>query len=208
MTKITLLEQLKKFSEEHTGDLLLPVQPQEEDMEPPADRPATVYTPCLPELRSYARKAPFATHEIVTSKDAMFQRPGGGKFIQSTAVVRTRFCVYHENEREGKLALLNLMERTRIALLEEVVIGGQFKLDLDAGVETLVYPGNPNQTAVSPFYLGEMITTWHLPIIERKVPYGKKGCSNIRESGPGPGCDRTDPGAAHGFCGQHIDREE
>jgi hypothetical protein len=208
MTKITLLEQLKEFSEEHTGDLLLPVQPQEEDMEPPADRPATVYTPCLPELRSYARKAPFTTHEIVTSKDAMVQRPGGGKFMQSTAVVRTCFCVYHENEQEGKLALLNLMERTRIALLEEVVIGGQFKLDLDAGVETLVYPGNPNQTAVSPFYLGEMITTWHLPVIERKVSYGKKGCSNIGESGPGPGCGRTGPGAAHGFYRQHIDSEE
>lgn len=174
MTKITLLEQLKEFSEIHTGDLLLPVQPQEEDVEPPADRPATVYTPCLPELRSYARKAPFTTHEIVTSKDVAVQRPGGGKFMQSTAVVRTCFCVYHKNEQEGKMALLTLMERTRIALLEEVVIGGQFKLDLDAGVETLVYPGNPNQTAVSPFYLGEMITTWKLPAVERKVPNGKE----------------------------------
>ena len=173
MTKITLLEQLKEFSEIHTGDLLLHVQPQEEDVEPPADRPATVYTPCLPELRSYTRKAPFTTHEIVTSKDAAVQHPGGGKFMQSTAVVRTCFCVYGPDEQKGKLALLTLMERTRIALLEEVVIGGQFKLDLDAGVETLVYPGNPNQTAVSPFYLGEMITTWHLPIVERKVPHGK-----------------------------------
>ena len=173
MTKITLLERLKEFSEIHTGDLLLPVQPQEDDVEPPADRPTTVYTPCLPELRSYARKAPFTTHEIVTSKDAAVQRPGGGKFMQSTAVVRTCFCVYDPDEQKGKLVLLTLMERTRIALLEEVVIGGQFKLDLDAGVETLVYPGNPNQTAVSPFYLGEMITTWHLPIVERKVPHGK-----------------------------------
>ena len=172
MTKITLLERLKEFSEIHTGDLLLPVQPQEDDENPP-DRAATVYTPCLPELRSYERKAPFITHEIVTGKDAAVQRPGGGKFMQSTAVARTCFCVYHKNEQEGKLALLTLMERTRIAILEEVVIRGQFKLDLDAGVETLVYPGNPNQTAVSPFYLGEMITTWHLPIVERKVPHGK-----------------------------------
>ena len=173
MTKITLLERLKEFSEEHTGDLLLPVQPQEDD-EDPADRAATVYTPCLPELRSYARKAPFITHEIVTGKDGAVQRPVGGKFMQSTAVVRTCFCVYHKNEQEGRQALLTLMERTRIALLEEVVIGGQFKLDLDAGVETLVYPGNPNQTAVSPFYLGEMITTWILPIIERKIPHAQE----------------------------------
>lgn len=173
MTKITLLERLKDFTEECTGDLLLPVQMQEEDEAPPPNRAATVYTPCLPELRAYARKAPFITHEIVTGKDSLGQNPGSGKFLQSSAVVRTCFCVYHKDEQEGRLALLSLMERMRIALLEEVVIGNQFKLDLDAGVETLVYPGNPNQTAVSPFYLGEMITTWRLPIIERKVPYGK-----------------------------------
>lgn len=173
MTRTTLLEQLEDFSKEHTGDLLLPVQPQEEDENPP-DRAATVYTPCLPELRSYAQKAPFITHEIVTGKDGAVQRHNGVKSMQSTTVVRTCFCVYHKNEQEGKLLLLTLMERMRIALLEEVVIGKQFKLDLDAGVDTLVYPGNPNQTAVSPFYLGEMITTWHLPIIERKVPHGRE----------------------------------
>ena len=185
MTKTTLLEQLEMFSREHTGDLLLPVQPQEEDEVPPPNRAATVYTPCLPELRSYARKAPFITHEIVTSKDIAVQRPGGGKFMQSTAVVRTCFCVYNQDQQEGKLALLILMERMRIALLEEVVIGKQFKLDLDAGVETLVYPGNPNQTAVSPFYLGEMITTWRLPPIERKVPHGKENLDYRGSGYPG-----------------------
>ncbi len=174
MTRVTLLECLKDFAEERTSDFLLPVQPQEEDEELPPRRAAEVYTPCLPELRSYARKAPFITHEVVTSKDVAVQNPGGGKFIQSTTVIRTCFCVYHPDEQEGKLALLTLMERIRIALLEEVVIGKQFKLDLDAGVDTLIYPGNPNQTAVSPFYLGEMITTWKLPAVERKVPNGKE----------------------------------
>ena len=180
MTKITLLERLKDFTEEHTRDLLLPVQPQEDDENPP-NRAADVYIPCLPELRSYARKAPFITHEIVTGKDAAIQRPSGGK-LQSSTVARTCFCVYHPNAQEGGLALLNLMERLRIALLEEVVIGKQFKLDLDAGAETLVYPRNPNQTAVSPFYFGEMITTWFLPVIERKVSYGKNH-SDYRGSG-------------------------
>ncbi len=174
MTKIILLERMKDFTEAHTGDLLLPVQVQEEDEAPPPDRAAMVYIPCLPELRSYARKAPFITHEIVTGKDKAAPNPHTGKIQISSAVVRSCFCVYHQDEQEGRLALLTLMERIRIALLEEAVIGKQFKLDLDAGIETLVYPGNPNQAAVSPFYLGEMITTWNLPIIERKVPYGKK----------------------------------
>ena len=173
MTKVILLECLKEFTKTYIKDLRLPVQPREEDEFPPPDRAVAVYTPCLPELRSYARKAPFITHEIVTGKDKLEPDPRTGKRLLASTVVRTCFCVYHKNEQEGKLALLTLMERTRIALLEEVVIGGQFKLDLDAGVEMLVYPGNPNQTAVSPFYLGEMITTWHLPIVERKVPHGK-----------------------------------
>ena len=42
MTRTTLLEQLEIFSKEHTGDLLLPVQPQEEDESPPPNRAATV----------------------------------------------------------------------------------------------------------------------------------------------------------------------
>ena len=174
MTKVVLLERLKEFTEEHIGDLLLPVQPQEDD-ENPTDRAATVYIPRLPELRAYAQKAPFITHGAVTGKDGLGQHPNGARFPRSSAVVRTCFCVYHPQEQEGELALLNLMERLRIALLEEAVIGGQFRLDLEAGVETLVYPGNPNQTASSPFYLGEMITTWRLPPIDRKVPYGKEG---------------------------------
>lgn len=174
MTKVVLLERLKEFTEEHIGGLLLPVQPQEDEEDPP-DRAATVYIPRLPELRAYAQQAPFITHGVITGKDGLEQYPNGARLPKSSTVVRTCFCVYHPQEQEGELALLNLMERMRIALLEEVVIGKQFKLDLEAGVEMLVYPGNPNQTASSPFYLGEMITTWRLPPIERKVPYGKEG---------------------------------
>ncbi len=173
MTRITLLEQLKAFSEEHTGDLLLPVQPQEDDENPP-DRAPTVHIPCLPELHSYEQYAPFMTHEVVTGKDNVKTDERGLKKKRSITVIRTCFCVYHKNEQQGKMALLTLMERMRLALLEQVIIGAQFKLDVEAGMETLVYPGNPNQTAVSPFYLGEMLTTWNLPPIERKVPYGKE----------------------------------
>lgn len=167
MTKADLLRCLKEFTEGVTSDLLFPVQQQEDDKLPPPDRAAKVYVPRLPELCSYARKAPFITHEAVTSKDKLDPDPRTGKRLNSTAVIRSCFCVYHENEMEGGMALLNLMERLRVSFLERVVIGGQFMLDLDAGVETLVYPGNPNQTAQAPFYLGEMITTWILPPVAR-----------------------------------------
>ena len=147
MTRVTLLEQLSDFTEKHVSDLLLPVQMQEEDEEEPPFRAPSVYFPCLPELRLYAQYAPFITHEIVTGQDGVEQTVPGVKQKRSSAVVRTCFCVYHKNQQEGRLSLLTLMERIRIPLLDECV----------------------NQTAVSPFYLGEMITTWKLPTIERKV---------------------------------------
>ena len=60
--------------------------------------------------------------------------------------------------------LLNLMERLRIYLLKQVVIGGQFQLDLKAGLESLVYPDD-----TAPYYAGEMLSTWILPAVEREV---------------------------------------
>lgn len=54
--------------------------------------------------------------------------------------MRSIFCVYCNDEQEGALHLLNLMERLRIRLLQDVVIGGQFELDLEAGIEVLIYP--------------------------------------------------------------------
>ena len=84
----------------------------------------------------------------------------------SRATIRTIFCVYHPDEQEGGLALLNLMERLRLSLLEQGVVGKQFILDKETGLESLVYTED-----IAPYYAGEMISVWKLPPIERKVPY-------------------------------------
>mgnify|MGYP001115192443 CR=1 FL=1 len=162
MTKVVLLKQLKEFTEEQVKDLLLPVAQQKEDEEPPKDRHAEVYCTRLPDSRAAKKKAPYILHQVITGKDAR----SPGKPSTSLATVRTVFCVYHKDEQEGGLALLNLMERLRIAVLEESVVGRQFILDQEAGVESLVYPEN-----TAPYYAGEMISVWKLPVIERKVPY-------------------------------------
>lgn len=202
MTRVFLLESLKKFTLECTRDLLLPVQVREEDEAPPPDRPAAVYIPRLPELRSYTRRAPFITHEIVTGSDKLETDQRGLRRLRSSADVRTVFCVYHPNEQEGGLALMNLMERLRQALLERVVIEKQFKLDLEAGVDGMIYPINPGKNSVSPFYEGEMFTTWLLPPVERKLDYGSQNqYSNIRQPGPGADCAEVGPGGVHGSLG-------
>jgi len=56
------------------------------------------------------------------------------------------------------------MERVRINLLKEVVIGKQYELDLDAGLETLIYPED-----TAPYYAGEMISVWKIPAVRREV---------------------------------------
>ena len=162
MTKLVLLKQLKEFTEERVKDLLLPVAQQKEDEEPPKDRPAEVYRARLPDSRAAKKKAPYILHQVITGKDVQ----PAGQAATSRVTIRTIFCVYHKDEEEGGLALLNLMERLRIGMLEDQVIGKQFRLDLEAGLESLVYPED-----TAPYYAGEIISVWKLPVIERKVPY-------------------------------------
>lgn len=159
MTHITLLEQLKALTLEAVKDIILPVRLQKGDTEQKS-RAAKVYLMRLPDSKSATKKAPYIIHQIVTSKDT--QPSGRNEFGKCT--VRTVFCVYCEDEQEGALHLLNLIERLRIQLLKQIVIGGQFQLDLEAGVEFLVYPED-----IAPYFAGEMSTTWKMPSIEREV---------------------------------------
>ena len=138
----------------------MPVRQQKEDKEPPADRAATIYLTRLVKGSEAQKAAPYILHQIITGKDL---QPSGQE-IAASAVVRSIFAVYNDNEQEGGLMLLNLMERLRVALLKQVVIGQQFQLDLEAGLETLVYPDD-----TAPYYAGEMISVWKLPAVERGV---------------------------------------
>lgn len=159
MTRIILLKRLRAFTEEVTADLIMPTRLQKGDTEQ-IFRPAKVYLMRLPDGTSATKKAPYVLHQVITGMD---QQPQGQR-VTSSAKVRSICCVYNDDEQEGGLMLLNLMERLRIAVLRQVVIGGQFTLDLEAGLETLVYPDD-----TAPYFVGEMISTWKLPPVEREV---------------------------------------
>lgn len=162
MNKVVLLEQLKEFSEQVIKDLLMPVCQQENQPQEP-DRPAVVHIMNLSSGRGAVNQAPYIIHRIITGKD---EQPAGER-EQAGALVRTVFAVYNPDEQEGGLMLLNLMERLRIALLQKRVVGGQFALDMQAGIESLIYPDNN-----APFYLGEMMSRWWLPAIKRELKEG------------------------------------
>lgn len=158
MTNITLLEQLKLFTQETIKDMILPVRLQKGDSERQS-RAADVYLMRLPDSTAAIKKAPYIIHQLVTSKDTQ----PAGRQESGSSVVRSVFCVYCENEQEGALNLLNLMERLRIRLLRQVIIGQQYQLDLEAGVEMLIYPED-----TAPYFAGEMSTTWKMPSVERE----------------------------------------
>lgn len=159
MNRITLLEQLRDITKTATGDIILPVKEQKGDAEK-ITRAADIHLMRLPDSRAAQKKAPYIIHQLITGKDIQPQ----GENETASAVVRSIFCVYNDDEEEGSLMLVNLMERLRIHLLKQVVIGDQFQLDLEAGLESMVYPED-----TAPYYAGEMVSTWILPAIRREV---------------------------------------
>jgi len=161
MTKTMLLEALSAFTRDTTKDLILPTRMQKGDSEQ-CYRAADVYKMRLPDSSAAQKKAPYILHQVIGGRDV---QPEGGK-SEATAAVRTIFCVYSEDEQEGGLILLELMERLRIALLRAGVVDSRFELDLKSGVETLTYPDDS-----APYYAGEMSTVWKMPAVEREVNY-------------------------------------
>lgn len=159
MNRIMLLEELKAVTEAAVKDLIMPVKIQSAD-EQQQYRAAEVYLMRLPDGSAAKKKAPYIIHQAITSKD--IQPPGEREY--GVAVVRSIFAVYSDDEQEGGLMLLNLMERLRISLLRQVVIGNRYQLDLSAGLETVIYPDD-----TAPYYAGEMSSSWRIPGVEREV---------------------------------------
>jgi hypothetical protein len=161
MTSTELLYALKEFTEETLKELKLPVRLQQSDSKQPEDRTPTVYLMRVPDSLSSTKKAPYILHQKVTGSD--MQNPG--RRTDSTCTVRSVFCIYHPDEQEGALTLNECMERMRIALLKTRVLAQQFEIIMTDGnnPQSLIYPDNK-----APYFVGEMLTTWSLPPIERE----------------------------------------
>lgn len=159
MTATILLKELKTFTEAHTGDLILPVR----DDETGVGRAAEICLMRLPEggkdtKASSVKKAPYILLQFINGADA--QQAGADP--EADCVVRMVICVYCADSSEGSMHVLNIIDRLRIALLKQRVIGSQFTLKLP--LEYLVYPDD-----TAPYFMGEMVTTWEMPTIEREV---------------------------------------
>lgn len=170
-TKVGLLYALKEMTRRKTAHMAFPVKRQSKDETEPEPRAAEVYITRLPEMESYTKKAPFILHQVVTGMDDLRNVNRGtgrdGRLeLQSSAVIRSVFCVYHPDEQEGGLALLNLMEEMRISLLKYPILDRVFELDMTEGINQAIYP-DTGERGTAPFYIGEMVTTWKLPPVKR-----------------------------------------
>lgn len=158
MTKNILLDAMADFTRKSIKDMMLPTAPQKDS--PSYKRPADVYKMRLDNSGAARKKCPYIIHQIITGEDSQLT----GQNPRAYATIRSIFSVYCDNEQEGSLMLLELMERLRIDLLRAGVIGDQFVLDLEQKMEMLIYPEN-----IAPYYAGEMKTVWELPTIPREV---------------------------------------
>lgn len=163
MTVVKLLNDLKLFCEEKTTEFLFPVPVHKNDTEAKFINP-NVYKQQTPVIDDAYKCSPFILVQYLSGNNTQ----KAGLYSKASAQIRIVFCVYNkENASEGSVALITLMDAVKHGLLKQVVIGEQFKLDVDIGIEDTVYTEN-----TSPYFLGEMNCTFKLPPIEREVIYG------------------------------------
>ena len=143
MTRVKLIQELKTFCEDAIKNISLPEAVQKGDAK---------------------KLAPYIIVQFIDSKH--HRSENGYPNPEYTAAVRFIFCVYSQDEQDGAVMLLNLMDRVQERLLEQVQIGKEFVLDEHEGVESVVYPDD-----TAPYYAGEMIGTFHIRPIQREVDF-------------------------------------
>ena len=92
-----------------------------------------------------------------------------GEQPESECAVRFVFATYSEDGGKGAMDVLNLITRIRVALIKAGVIGEQFSLKRK--IEYIVYPDS-----TPPYFMGEMMTFWEMPTIQREVPLYDELC--------------------------------
>lgn len=157
MTPLELLDALKAFIEENTKDILLPVRVDRKNGEA-KERPAEVYKMRLPTKDAETKRIPYVLLQYIKSTDTQT----AGEMPESSCMVRIVAATYSEDGEEGALCVLNLLTRIRIAFLRDGVIAEHFMLK--PPIEMIVYPNS-----TPPYYLGEMMTEWRMPIVESEV---------------------------------------
>ena len=160
MNRVMLLEALKVRQTEDLKDLLMPTVPKKD--KPSVLRTVEIFKGKLPDRKSETEKAPYIVNGVLNSN--FFRNPG--EEPTGLVTIRSTMCIYNENNEEGSLMILNLLERLRISYLRNPIVDGVFELvcDEEHPIQDLVYPDE-----TMPFFMADQVTVWKLPPVEREV---------------------------------------
>jgi len=158
MTPIELMNALESFIKEQVKDICLAYR-SKEDLEGQCRAPG-VYKMKLPDKESETKLVPYVLLQFLTGKDAQ----ATGQTVESECKVRLVIVTYSEDGGIGAYDLLNVITRIRTTLLKAGMIADQFLLKLESPLEYIIYPDDTD-----PYHMGEMMTTWELPAVEREI---------------------------------------
>ena len=158
MDAIQLLTAKKLRDAEILKDLLLPTKPQKGSES--TERTIAIFNQRLPDQESSTKKAPYLLNSVLNGN---FGRDPGEP-VENEVYIRSVFCIYGEDGEAGGMNLLNAMERIRISYQRDPLLDNMYELDYTKRIQTLCYPDD-----TAPYYMGEMITVWKLPPVEREV---------------------------------------
>ena len=158
MSKYYLLTELKDWIEDITKDMKFGVDVQKSDTEN-SGRAPEVHRMRLPNSAHLKKYAPYILIQYIAGSTVQPE----GRRSSAKATVRMIFCVYNEDEEEGALELLNLIETVERELLADPFFK-QFYLDRESELADLIY-----QDDTRPFYAGELVATFVIKETERNV---------------------------------------
>ena len=157
MTPIILLDDLQSFIEENTKDILLECRVRT-GLATEKERAAKVYKMGLPQKDDTTQQVPYILLKVLTGADDKENNQPKSSEVK----VRIIIVTYSSDGEQGPLALLNLILRIRERLEKQHIIGGRFCLEYP--FEYIIY-----QDTEPPYYMGEIMTNWSIPTIEREV---------------------------------------
>ena len=152
MTPLDLLEALKAYCGEITGDMQLLARVPENSTQA-AERPPAVFVGNLPDKESEKKAAPYILLKLLTGKD-----DNDGSICR----VRVICVTFSEDKQENYIQCLNLITRIKTKLLKDVVVGKRFSCQKP--IEFTVYGDD-----LEVYQIGEIMTVWEMQQVKRDV---------------------------------------
>ena len=157
MTPIDLLNCLAEFVKEQTKNIILQVKTEPGGSQ--KERAAEVHKMRLPKKEDSTRRIPYILLQILTGKDDLNKER---RCKESTCQIRIVVGTYSEDENVGAYDVLNVLMKIRTELQAAGIIADRYVLQ--DPLDYIIYPDDYH-----PYYFGEMITNWSIPIIKREV---------------------------------------